>query len=87
MIPSKFIVVRQRTTAVGRDMADSALHTGPIIQQVKLSGLWLRPVVPAWCVGIWPNSVVQMTSVPFNTPDCFRSVRSAAVGRDGCEEF
>ncbi len=55
------------TEFVCRPIRHAAFHPAPIIQTVKASGLWSRPVVFAWCVGIRPNSVVQRTNVSFNT--------------------
>ena len=49
------------------------------IQAVNPKGLWSRPSLPVWWVGILPNSVVQSTSVSASRPRRFRSWSRAAV--------
>ena len=51
----------------------------PAIHIVNPYGLWSRPLPPCEN-GVRPNSLHQTTSVSFNSPRCFRSFSSAAIG-------
>ena len=68
---------------VGCSEAETCLTPAPASQAVKPLGLWSRPCVPFWNVGMRPNSVVQTTRVSSSRP---RSLQVHQEGRGGLVE-